>query len=212
MQECKSNYLELQTDSEMVWAAWLHFLLSFDEQENTERIRQLLTGVHCCPRWEDWNSEAEQPHQQHVREIHVHCQERRRCQGLLHQPGDHHLYVLYCPAQQRRVVCHWHLVTHVVILATNVGMIVGATVGSLVGFIFLLLVCLFFLAKRRQDSEDDMANEIKWVQVAFTTCNVTEAFTQKSWTSTLTWCYLPHFLTVRLNNAADFILLAFIIY
>ncbi len=48
--------------------------------------------------------------------------------------------------------------------ATNVGMIVGATVGSVAGFIFLLLVCLIFLMRRRRDSEDDMANEIKWVQ------------------------------------------------
>lgn len=45
--------------------------------------------------------------------------------------------------------------------ATNVGMIVGATVGSVVGFIFLLLLCLVFLVKRRRDSEDDMANDIK---------------------------------------------------
>ncbi|KAM7374891.1 hypothetical protein PAMP_007525 [Pampus punctatissimus] len=48
-----------------------------------------------------------------------------------------------------------------IVTSTNVGMIVGATVGSVVGFIFLLLICLVFLMKRRQDSEDDMANEIK---------------------------------------------------
>ncbi|KAF3706784.1 Endothelial cell-selective adhesion molecule Precursor [Channa argus] len=48
-----------------------------------------------------------------------------------------------------------------IITATNVGMIVGATVGSVVGFIFLLFICLVFLMKKRQDSEDDMANEIK---------------------------------------------------
>ncbi|XP_061754033.1 endothelial cell adhesion molecule a isoform X2 [Nerophis ophidion] len=45
--------------------------------------------------------------------------------------------------------------------SNNVGMIVGATVGSVVGFICLFLLCLFFLLKRRRDSEDDMANEIK---------------------------------------------------
>lgn len=40
-------------------------------------------------------------------------------------------------------------------------MIVGATVGSVIGFIFLLLVCLVYVLKRRRDNEDDMANEIK---------------------------------------------------
>ncbi|XP_034406664.1 endothelial cell adhesion molecule a [Cyclopterus lumpus] len=44
--------------------------------------------------------------------------------------------------------------------SSNVGMIAGATVGSVVGFIFLL-ICLVFLVKRRRDNEDDMANEIK---------------------------------------------------
>ncbi|XP_078121626.1 endothelial cell adhesion molecule a [Sander vitreus] len=48
-----------------------------------------------------------------------------------------------------------------IVTSTNVGMIVGATVGSVVGFIFLLLICLVFLMKRRRDNEDDMANEIK---------------------------------------------------
>ncbi|KAF3841510.1 hypothetical protein F7725_007372, partial [Dissostichus mawsoni] len=47
-----------------------------------------------------------------------------------------------------------------IVTSTNVGMIVGATLGSVVGFIFLLLICLFFLVKRRRDNEDDMANEI----------------------------------------------------
>ncbi|XP_035482033.1 endothelial cell adhesion molecule a [Scophthalmus maximus] len=48
-----------------------------------------------------------------------------------------------------------------VVSSTNAGMIAGATVGSVVGFIFLLVICLFFLARRRRDSEDDIANEIK---------------------------------------------------
>ncbi|CAK6968434.1 endothelial cell adhesion molecule a [Scomber scombrus] len=48
-----------------------------------------------------------------------------------------------------------------IISSTNVGMIVGATVGSVIGFIFLLLVCLVFVMKRRRESEDDMANDIK---------------------------------------------------
>lgn len=48
-----------------------------------------------------------------------------------------------------------------IVTSTNVGMIVGATVGSVVGFLFLLLICLVFLVKRRRDNEDDMANEIK---------------------------------------------------
>uniref|UniRef100_A0A3Q1FB02 Endothelial cell adhesion molecule a n=1 Tax=Acanthochromis polyacanthus TaxID=80966 RepID=A0A3Q1FB02_9TELE len=48
-----------------------------------------------------------------------------------------------------------------IVTSTNVGMIVGATVGSVVGFLFLILICLVFLVKRRRDNEDDMANEIK---------------------------------------------------
>lgn len=46
-------------------------------------------------------------------------------------------------------------------VATNVGMIVGATVGSLVGVGFLLLICVVYVLKRRRDNEDDLANEIK---------------------------------------------------
>ncbi|CAN9501384.1 unnamed protein product [Ophioblennius macclurei] len=49
-----------------------------------------------------------------------------------------------------------------IVTSTNVGMIVGAVVGSLLGFLFLLfLIGFFFFVKRRTDSEDDMANEIK---------------------------------------------------
>ncbi|XP_032390427.1 endothelial cell adhesion molecule a [Etheostoma spectabile] len=48
-----------------------------------------------------------------------------------------------------------------IVTSTNVGMIAGATVGSVVAFIFLLLICFLFLMKRRRDNEDDMANEIK---------------------------------------------------
>ncbi|XP_056267463.1 endothelial cell adhesion molecule a [Pseudoliparis swirei] len=50
-----------------------------------------------------------------------------------------------------------------IVSSTNVGMIVGATLGAAVGLIvlILLLVCLVFLLKRRRDNEDDMANEIK---------------------------------------------------
>ncbi|XP_070699533.1 endothelial cell adhesion molecule a [Pempheris klunzingeri] len=48
-----------------------------------------------------------------------------------------------------------------IVTSTNVGMIVGATVGSVVGFLFLVFICLVFLVKRRRDNEDDMANEIK---------------------------------------------------
>ncbi|XP_019940867.2 endothelial cell adhesion molecule a [Paralichthys olivaceus] len=48
-----------------------------------------------------------------------------------------------------------------IVSSTNVGMIVGATVGSVAAFILLLLICLVFLVRRRRDSEDDMANEIK---------------------------------------------------
>ncbi|XP_074468161.1 endothelial cell adhesion molecule a isoform X1 [Sebastes fasciatus] len=48
-----------------------------------------------------------------------------------------------------------------IVSSTNVGKIVGATVGSVLGFLILLLIGLFFLLKRRRDNEDDMANEIK---------------------------------------------------
>lgn len=49
-----------------------------------------------------------------------------------------------------------------IVTSTNTGMIVGAVVGSLLGFLFLLfLIGFFFFLKRRTDSEDDMANDIK---------------------------------------------------
>ncbi|XP_072230933.1 endothelial cell adhesion molecule a isoform X2 [Leuresthes tenuis] len=50
-----------------------------------------------------------------------------------------------------------------IVSSSKVGVIVGATVGSVLGFIFLLFVCLAFLVlfKRRRYNEDDMANEIK---------------------------------------------------
>ncbi|XP_028321976.1 endothelial cell adhesion molecule a [Gouania willdenowi] len=49
-----------------------------------------------------------------------------------------------------------------IVTATRVGVIVGATVGSVLGFLFLLfLIGFFFFLKRRSYSEDDMANDIK---------------------------------------------------
>ncbi|XP_063058812.1 endothelial cell adhesion molecule a [Engraulis encrasicolus] len=47
-----------------------------------------------------------------------------------------------------------------VITATRAGVIAGATVGSVIGFILLILF-LIFLWTRRRDTEDDLANEIK---------------------------------------------------
>ncbi|XP_062309898.1 endothelial cell adhesion molecule a [Osmerus eperlanus] len=47
-----------------------------------------------------------------------------------------------------------------VITSTNSGMIAGATVGSVFGFIFIILF-LIFLLKRRRDTEEDLANDIK---------------------------------------------------
>ena len=47
-----------------------------------------------------------------------------------------------------------------VLPATNSGMIAGATVGSVFGFIFIFLF-LIFLLKRRRDTEEDLANDIK---------------------------------------------------
>ncbi|XP_049598147.1 endothelial cell adhesion molecule a [Syngnathus scovelli] len=44
----------------------------------------------------------------------------------------------------------------------KVGVIVGATVGTVVGILCLLLIFVFFLKKKKQrDNEDDLANEIK---------------------------------------------------
>ncbi|XP_073335483.1 endothelial cell adhesion molecule a [Pagrus major] len=48
-----------------------------------------------------------------------------------------------------------------IVTSTNVGMIVGATVGSLIGVGFLLFICVVYVLKRRRDNEDDLANEIK---------------------------------------------------
>lgn len=45
--------------------------------------------------------------------------------------------------------------------ANKAGVIAGATVGTVVGVLCLILICVFFLKKRQRDNEDDMANEIK---------------------------------------------------
>ncbi|XP_041742288.1 endothelial cell-selective adhesion molecule-like isoform X2 [Coregonus clupeaformis] len=47
-----------------------------------------------------------------------------------------------------------------VITSTNAGMIAGATVGSVLGFIFIILF-LVCLLRRRRDYEEDRANDIK---------------------------------------------------
>ncbi|XP_056140431.1 endothelial cell adhesion molecule a [Lampris incognitus] len=47
-----------------------------------------------------------------------------------------------------------------IITSTNAGVIAGATVGSVVGFIIIILF-LIFLIRRGRDNEDDMANDIK---------------------------------------------------
>nr|XP_046181615.1 endothelial cell-selective adhesion molecule-like isoform X1 [Oncorhynchus gorbuscha] len=47
-----------------------------------------------------------------------------------------------------------------VITSTNAGMIAGATVGSVLGLIFIILF-LVGLLRRRRDSEEDLANDIK---------------------------------------------------
>ncbi|XP_064207139.1 endothelial cell adhesion molecule a [Anguilla rostrata] len=44
--------------------------------------------------------------------------------------------------------------------SSSAGVIAGATVGSVLVFLALLLILIFFL-KRRKDSEDDIANDIK---------------------------------------------------
>ncbi|KAJ7996926.1 hypothetical protein DPEC_G00223580 [Dallia pectoralis] len=47
-----------------------------------------------------------------------------------------------------------------VITATNAGMIAGATVGCLLALIFIVLF-LIYLLKRKRDTEEDLANDIK---------------------------------------------------
>ncbi|XP_038159292.1 endothelial cell-selective adhesion molecule isoform X2 [Cyprinodon tularosa] len=47
-----------------------------------------------------------------------------------------------------------------VITPSNAGMIAAATLGSVVGLVAMMLILVFIL-KRRQDSEEEMANEIK---------------------------------------------------
>ncbi|XP_062870141.1 endothelial cell adhesion molecule a [Trichomycterus rosablanca] len=47
-----------------------------------------------------------------------------------------------------------------VVTASNAGVIAGATVGALVGLVLIILFVLFFW-KRRKDSEEDLANDIK---------------------------------------------------
>ena len=44
--------------------------------------------------------------------------------------------------------------------ASNAGIIAAATVGSIVGLVAMVLF-LIFLLKRRQDTEEEIANEIK---------------------------------------------------
>ncbi|XP_074528839.1 endothelial cell adhesion molecule a [Halichoeres trimaculatus] len=48
-----------------------------------------------------------------------------------------------------------------IISSNHVGMIVGAVVGSVLGALFLIVICFFFLMRRRRENEDDMANDIK---------------------------------------------------
>uniref|UniRef100_A0A1A7YX82 Endothelial cell adhesion molecule a n=1 Tax=Iconisemion striatum TaxID=60296 RepID=A0A1A7YX82_9TELE len=50
-----------------------------------------------------------------------------------------------------------------VVNSNKLGMTVGAAVGSVLGFIFILAICIGFLFffKRRRENEDDIANDIK---------------------------------------------------
>ncbi|KAB5543539.1 hypothetical protein PHYPO_G00080360 [Pangasianodon hypophthalmus] len=48
-----------------------------------------------------------------------------------------------------------------VITSTNAGVIAGATVGALVGLILIILVIVFLWTRKRKDTEDDLANDIK---------------------------------------------------
>lgn len=55
----------------------------------------------------------------------------------------------------------------VCISASNAGMIAAATLGSIVGLVAIVLFLIFIL-KRRRDTEDEIANEIKWeIQCTF---------------------------------------------
>lgn len=96
----------------------------------------------------------------------MHSQQLSWVRELLYQPGHCQLYVnnitfvylLYTAMCSR--VSNDHFVC-LLTVATNVGMIVGAAVGCVVGLILLLLICFVFFVRRRRDGEDDMANEIK---------------------------------------------------
>lgn len=44
--------------------------------------------------------------------------------------------------------------------ASNAGMIAAATLGSIVGLVAMVLLLIFIL-RRRQDTEEEIANEIK---------------------------------------------------
>lgn len=46
-------------------------------------------------------------------------------------------------------------------LAANAGVIAGATVGALVGLILIILVIVFMCTRRKKDTEEDLANDIK---------------------------------------------------
>lgn len=59
----------------------------------------------------------------------------------------------------RRIFRNWNVYSSA---ASSAWLIAGATVGSVVGFVALVLLLVFIL-RRECDTEEEMANEIKWV-------------------------------------------------
>lgn len=58
----------------------------------------------------------------------------------------------------------WKITTVSPFPASNAGVIAAATLGSVVGLVAMVLVLIFIL-RRRGDTEEEMANEIKWVSL-----------------------------------------------
>lgn len=51
--------------------------------------------------------------------------------------------------------------TNLEVITSNAGVIAGATVGALVGLILIILVIVFMCTRRKKDTEEDLANDIK---------------------------------------------------
>lgn len=57
-------------------------------------------------------------------------------------------------------VCSSDLACHFPCAVSNAGVIAGATIGALLGLVAIVFF-IYFILKRKKDSEDDIANDIK---------------------------------------------------